>query len=288
MDSSQSQELPVPDATPVNSKQTQPYDEEILDLSPDDPYGSTAIDPVAAPQSTLKSDTSQSTKASDQQSVLGNGEGVELQAIPDPRFTPGAPVEIPKPDPFPDEPETGGDPSVEDPRSVMQIKLNRLTGGYNFDGKPGHEGLMVVIEPQNRFGTYTRASGELTIEVTDPSRSGVAGRVGKWKFDSIDTRRFIKETRSVKGVEMQLPWPGAPPENRRLQLDVSYQLADGRTLTAEKKILVIPVTSALVAKANGGQTNWSPQRPATPTLQTQTKSPSVSHRQASSSWLPNR
>ncbi len=58
---------------------------------------------------------------------------------------------------------------------VSRIVLNsRLTGGYDFDGRPGDDGLLVVIEPQNAAGQYLPLPGEVSIHVIDPSRSGTA------------------------------------------------------------------------------------------------------------------
>ncbi len=61
---------------------------------------------------------------------------------------------------------------------VARISLNsRLTGGYDFDGKPGDEGLLVVVEPQNSAGQYLPLPGDLEIEVSDPTRQGSEARL---------------------------------------------------------------------------------------------------------------
>ena len=53
----------------------------------------------------------------------------------------------------------GGEVRSQDIR-VERIVLNsRLSGGYNFDGKPGDDGLLLVIEPQNMAGQYLPLPG---------------------------------------------------------------------------------------------------------------------------------
>lgn len=210
--------------------------------------------------------------------------GVRLEAMPEPKFTPPAePVELPKPDPF----NSRFNSYDSELRSVKSIKLNRkLTGGYDFDRQPGHEGVMVVIEPQNKKSEYVPVTGAVTVEVQDLAKSGLSGRVGKWKFDPIEAREHLKKTAFGKGVHLELPWPGPPPENRDLEVRVQLQLADGRTLSTKMKILVEPPTSVLMSKANSAAQRWSPTRPS-PTKTRSSGYPSAS-RPSSQLWFPNR
>jgi hypothetical protein len=68
---------------------------------------------------------------------------------------------------------------------VARIALNsHLTGGYDFDGQPGDEGLLVVVEPQDEAGQYVPLPGDLAIEVRDPQQAGAAAHVARWEFDS--------------------------------------------------------------------------------------------------------
>lgn len=227
------------------------YDEETQPLGDDDPYN--IIDygtPTPAPIPTpIPNGTRGNEPSSDGP--------IPTEPLPD-GDNGGDPFED---DPEPIEPE----PEPEVPNSVKRIELNpRLTGGYNFDKIPGHEGLMVVIEPKDQFGRYVPASGEVIVEVTDPSQRGfAAGRVAKWKFDSLEARQHLRQSAMGKGVHLQLPWPAAPPQNRNLQVKVSYQLANGKTLSANKNVLVELLTSTLVEKANAAGQTWSSERPST-------------------------
>ena len=214
--------------------------------------------------------------------------GVQLEAMPDPKFMqPSEEIETPKPSPSSDPFESRIKSYDAELRSVFRIKLNpQLTGGYNRDGRPGHDGVMVVIEPQNQKSEYVPVTGAVTVEVKDPAKSGVAGRVGKWTFDAIYAQQNLKRTTFGRGVHLEMPWPGAPPENQELELTVRYQLADGRTLQANKRIQVDPLTSVLVSKANAIEgKSWSPERPAQSRSQSYSSS---AERQSYRRWLPNR
>ena len=205
------------------------------------------------------------------------------ETIPVPSINEGPANDKPAGNPFEDQ------SSDTAPTSVTRVLLNkRLTGGYSFDGKRGHEGIMVVLEPQDAFARYQAVAGEVEIEVRDISKSGLAARVGKWKFDPIESEQRMKKTLLGEGLHFQLPWPAADPQHDRLKVLVSYQTPDGRTLKAEREILVDLTTDALAAKASRAtldNESWSPNRFDTGTQPVKTASkPEFGN----SSWRSNR
>jgi len=132
----------------------------------------------------------------------------------------------------------GGEVRSQDIR-VERIVLNsRLSGGYNFDGKPGDDGLLLVIEPQNMAGQYLPLPGNLTITVEDPRRSGPEGRVARWEFNAIETVGHMKKTLLGRGIHLTLPWPAQPPNQTSLKVIASYRAADGRNLNASRNVRV--------------------------------------------------
>lgn len=200
---------------------------------------------------------------------------IDLQGIPDPELIPGQ-GEGPaaQPNESPENPFDAED--LDDANEVKRILLNRrLTGGYDLDGKSGHDGVIVVIEPQDAFAQYVRVPGHVTVEVRDPQQSGLPGRVGKWKFDAIETLGLMKKTLMGRGVHLQLPWPGDPPLNDELQLSVRYELVDGRTLKSQMMLRLKPSLATLAAEAEEAERSLSVSTRPTRTA-------------ARSDWQPNR
>ncbi|MCA9151747.1 MAG: hypothetical protein KDA92_20730 [Planctomycetales bacterium] len=123
--------------------------------------------------------------------------------------------------------------------NVTRIVLNsRLTGGYDFDGQPGDEGLMVVVEPQNRAGQYVALPGDLMIVVSDPTQAGPAARLAKWEFDASETVPHLKKSLLGRGIHLQLPWPNRPPDTAHLRVTVQYRNPAGRLLAAHRDFQV--------------------------------------------------
>ncbi len=150
---------------------------------------------------------------------------------------------------------------------VTRIRLNpRLTGGYNFDKKAGHDGIMVVIEPQDAYARYVSLPGPVSVELIDPDQPGVRGQVGKWNFTAGEVQPLLKKTMMGKGIHLELPWPAGSPTKEQLELKITYQTPRGRKLTATRNLRISPTTSALTTQADAAEQGWYSGRPTvTPT-----------------------
>lgn len=124
-------------------------------------------------------------------------------------------------------------------RVVTQMSLNpKLTGGYNADDKPGDDGVMVVIEPQNETGQYVDSPGPVSVVLLDPAYTGKQAFVGRWDFDTTDSAKYLQRTLLGKGVHLKLPWTEGKPEHEALQLHVRYTTEQGEILQQKKDIHV--------------------------------------------------
>ena len=135
--------------------------------------------------------------------------------------------------------ESVGSPAGEGP--VKRITLNRrLTGGHDVDGRPGDEGVMVVVEPLDEAGELVEVSGDVSVVVLDPAQKGEASRVARWDFTAAEAAMHLQRTPMGDGLHFTMPWPHSPPVNRALNLYVQYTTSDGRRLQAEKQIEIDP------------------------------------------------
>lgn len=190
-------------------------------------------------------------------------EGVEMQGVPDEDEIRKAVPDSGEPltDPFEDAANAKAD-------QVTRIQLNRqLTGGYDFDGQPGNEGVIVVLEPQNARKKYLAQTGEVTVEVRNPSKPGPAGQVAKWRFDAVEITGRMQETLLGRGIHLKLPWPNGFPDAEKLKLVVGFDTQEGRHLVAEKDIRVkLPESPTVMARTAdqvpSDDATWQPGRAA--------------------------
>jgi hypothetical protein len=115
-----------------------------------------------------------------------------------------------------------------------------MTGGADLDGRPGDDGLTVVIEPRNAGDEFVPEAGAVSVVVLDPSKAGEAARVARWNFAAAETREKLASSAAARGIRLQMPWPATPPASQRLHLFVRYETADGRQLQTDREIFLTP------------------------------------------------
>ena len=128
----------------------------------------------------------------------------------------------------------------DDPFRAMTLGLHRVTGGLDLDGKPGDDGLRVVLQPKDGQGDVVKRAGALEIELFDLAIDAGERRLGKWEF-TVDqaAKEWVSGLLGVSGYSLQLPWPeGKVPEHDHLTIAVRMTTLDGRPLTAQKDITV--------------------------------------------------
>jgi len=129
----------------------------------------------------------------------------------------------------------------------------QLCRGADWDGRPGDDGLQLVVQALTREGEEAVLAGKLAIVVLDPSRQGEAARLARWDFDAAATAQLVAASPpSIRGLKLELPWPGDPPASNRLAVFVRLETDDGRRLETHRDVFIIPpgqVTSGWTPRA---------------------------------------
>ncbi|MDA1177799.1 MAG: hypothetical protein O2931_03280, partial [Planctomycetota bacterium] len=149
-------------------------------------------------------------------------------------------------------PETPVAATSDDVRVERIILNRRLTGGYDFDEQAGHEGLYLVVEPQDDQGAYLPNPAPLEVTVLDPKRTDTSSRVARWDFTAAETAAHMRQSLVGKGIHLQLPWPHQPPTHEELEVLATYHTTDGRALEAKQVIRVRILTSMPLPTISSG------------------------------------
>jgi len=175
---------------------------------------------------------------------------------PAPESKPSPPAEpAPQTQPTPEASAARQLPPPAESRDVVQLALSRTgCGGYDADGKPGDDGLRVLLEPRDADGRLVAAPAEVAIVLLDPAIDGEAARVGRWDFTSDEIARRLGKGNSDRGIELKTPWPSRPPQHNELHLFVRYTTQDGRRMESD--------TPVRIALAGEPSRRWSPTEPA--------------------------
>jgi hypothetical protein len=197
--------------------------------------------PLDATESTAPGDTPPRLEPSRRQLDIQTPTPAEesLPAPPMPRGIPG-----------PSAPEII--PAKPIDKKVTHLFLNPLhTGGADFDGQPGDDGVRILVEPRNASGQCVPEAGALSVVLLDPERQGDAARIARWDFDLSATRQMLASASPDQGLKLELPWPAAAPTVNHLKLFVRYETPDGRRLQTDREVFVTPASQVI--------SRWTPR-----------------------------
>lgn len=142
-------------------------------------------------------------------------------------------------------------PTVEEASQttpVRQIVLNRQTGGYDDDGCPGDEALMVAVEPRDADGHALKAPGMLYVEAVEINRAGLKSVLSTWELSEAELRRTWRSSLLSNGYHVKLPWKNWPTADR-LRVVARLTLPDGRAFEADREVRVRPTAGRQSASA---------------------------------------
>jgi hypothetical protein len=195
---------------------------------------------------------------------------------------PSSPVE-PLPIPGAREIQTPIKPDAISPKPVNKkithLFVNpALTSGVDLDGRPGDDGLRIVVEPRNAEEQFVAEAGALSVVLLDPERQGEAARIARWDFDRSATRQVLAASSPGHGMTVEVPWPGAAPAATKLKLFVRYEAPDGQKLQAEREVFVTPPGQSL--------SRWTPRPADRPIVQVSAEETVATPERPA--WSPNR
>jgi len=125
------------------------------------------------------------------------------------------------------------------PFGVVSISLGMLTGAANWDGRPGDDGVVVYLHPQDRTGDTVKAVGSCRFELLDLGRSSDFV-VMLWDIPAAEAiQRWQTFPRCYR---FQLAWTGAPPEATEPVLKATFTTLSGTEFTVTKKLRVRPAS----------------------------------------------
>jgi len=125
---------------------------------------------------------------------------------------------------------------------VQRIELASLTGGADYDGKPGHDGVTVYLRPLDADGHVLKAAGEIVIDLLDASASGEPRSLGTYVYNEpAALRRMWHGGFMTDHYTVKCPWQPAtgPPRSREVVIKATFtDFLTGKQLSAVRSVMV--------------------------------------------------
>lgn len=100
------------------------------------------------------------------------------------------------------------------------IEFVRLTGGYNEDGKPGDDGIVVYLQPRDRDGDAIKVAGDIRIELFDLGDGGTI--VGTCTVPADESSKAWYGKFNTYHYTIKCPWKGGPPRNAEITVRATF------------------------------------------------------------------
>ncbi len=102
-----------------------------------------------------------------------------------------------------------------------RIQLAALSGGDDYDGQPGHDGITIYLQPVDANGDVLKIAGEARVELFDLSKPD-QNRLAEYKFDADTLRGLWYGKFLTQHYTLKCPWQGAPPGNVDITVRVTF------------------------------------------------------------------
>lgn len=137
-------------------------------------------------------------------------------------------------------------------RRVREIDWHPvLCRARNTDGKPGDDGLYLVIIPRNKHGEFVPEVGNLTLVAEETLADGSVSRIGRWEYSTDEVRDLFEQIGSAPGIHVAVDWQERSPTGTQIDVYAKLTMEDGTTMVNRR--------SVSLKKFATGSSTWTPR-----------------------------
>lgn len=128
--------------------------------------------------------------------------------------------------------------------AASRIEVANLSGGADFDGRPGDDGVVIYLRPIDADGDVVKAPGRIRIGVYDATKIEAPRVLGVYEFNDLEVLRRNWHGKFLT-QHYTLRCPIAPgtelPASRRVTVQAEFlEFLTGATLSATKELTIAP------------------------------------------------
>jgi len=94
-----------------------------------------------------------------------------------------------------------------------RLIIDKLTGGYDSDGVPGDDGVVVYLKPVDREGDVLKVPGDITIQLYDLAAPAGDNLVGEYRLSVDEVAKLWHGKLWTNHFTIRCPWLHGPPRN---------------------------------------------------------------------------
>lgn len=118
--------------------------------------------------------------------------------------------------------------------TVDRVQLGRLTGGFSSSDQVGHDGIVIYLQPADRYGHVIKAAGTALVELLDLANSPGKHLLGQWQLDADQLGKLWAGRLWTNHYTIRCVFPTLP-DHDEITVRVEFtELLTGRTFAAQK------------------------------------------------------
>lgn len=126
--------------------------------------------------------------------------------------------------------------------SPVKLEIASLSGGDDYNGKPGDDGVTVHLRLHDADGDRVKAPGRIRIQLIDATRPGSPGSIGVYRFYDPEKLRALWHGRfGTQHYTLKCPFSSHIEHSGSRKVIIHAEFEDyltGRVLTATKEVEV--------------------------------------------------
>jgi len=99
-----------------------------------------------------------------------------------------------------------------------RLEIDRLSGGADYDGRPGDDGVTVHLRPIDRDGDVIKVAGDIRIQLFDLAAPPDRNLIGEYTISADQVGKLWHGRLLTGHYTVKCPWPGPPPENPEITI----------------------------------------------------------------------
>ncbi|MGD8452152.1 MAG: hypothetical protein PVJ57_10070 [Phycisphaerae bacterium] len=103
-----------------------------------------------------------------------------------------------------------------------KIEICSLSGGYDADGQPGDDGVVVYLRPLDREGDALKVAGEIRVQLYDLAAPPPANLLGEYTIPVEQARELWYGKLLTYHYKVMCPWLRTPPEHPEITIRAMF------------------------------------------------------------------
>jgi hypothetical protein len=103
-----------------------------------------------------------------------------------------------------------------------RLVIDKLSGGADYDGKPGDDGVTVYLKPVDPAGDVIKVAGDIRIQLYDLAAPPGKNLIGEYVVPVDQVGKLWQGKLWTNHYTIRCPWPAAPPEHSEITIRATF------------------------------------------------------------------